>query len=127
MEWQDILSTVGMYVLLQIFVCGAHVFATLMDNVLYEANKYNVNRRTKKIGIKYLFWRCKKDDPKEIFTIAFIHEIISIFLFVVVTIIFILTLILKAKIIMYISFIPVIIYFIYCSIRQRYIVKKTMK
>ena len=41
MDLIDILSMVGMYILIQIFVCGAHIFATFMDNILYEANNYN--------------------------------------------------------------------------------------
>lgn len=118
MELMDILSIVGMYILIQIFVCGSHMFAYFMDNVLYEANKYNENRNTKKIGLKWLFWRCKKDDKKEIFTIAFVHEIISAVLFLVVTIMFILTLILNEQTIMYICFVPIIIYFLYSSIRK---------
>jgi len=125
MELIDILSIVGMYILIQIFVCGAHMFATFMDNVLYEAKKYNENRNTKKIGMKWLFWRCKKDDKKEIFTIAFVHEIISAVLFLVVTIMFILTLILNEQLIMFISFVPIIIYFLYSSIRKDILFKKT--
>lgn len=124
MDWKDILSVVGMYVLIQIFVCGAHMFAAFMDSVLYEANKYNENRKTTKIGMRWLFWRCKKDDKKEIFYIAFIHETISAFLFLVVTILFILTLALNKEIILYISFVPIIIYFVYVAVRQRYIVNK---
>jgi hypothetical protein len=125
MEFTDILSMVGMYVLMQILVCGAHMFAYFMDSVLYETNKYNENRNIRKIGTKWLFWRCKKDDKKEIFTIAFVHEIISAVLFLAVTIMFILTLILNEQMIMFISFVPIIIYFLYSSIRKDILFKKT--
>lgn len=119
MKWQDVLSMAGMYVLLLILVCAAHLFAAFMDRVLYDANKYNDNRKTKRIGMNRLFWRCKKDDNKEIFTIAFIHEVISLFLFFAVTIMFIMTLIRKEEIIMFIGFVPVFIYFLYSALRQK--------
>ncbi len=124
MGWQDIVSVVGMYILLQIFVCGAHMCAAFMDSALYAVNKYNENRKTKKIGMKWLFWRCRKDENKEIFTIVFIHEIISACLFLVVTIMLVFTLMLTKEIIMHISFIPIVVYFLYCSIRQSHITRK---
>lgn len=124
MEWIEVLSMIGMYFLMQIFVCGAHMFAFFMDNELYKTNKYNENRNTIKIGMKWLFWRCDKDDKKEIFTIVFIHEVISAILFFVVTVMLILTIALNEQMIMYISLVPIIIYLLYISIRQRNISQK---
>lgn len=124
MELSEILSMFGMYILMLVFVCGTHMFATVMDSVLYETNKYNENRNTVEIGMIWLFWRCKKDHPKEIFTIAFVHEIINLVLLLIATIMFILTIMINEQIIMYISFLPIITYFIYSSIRKDILVKK---
>ncbi|MGN0819005.1 MAG: hypothetical protein ACI4M6_01220 [Christensenellaceae bacterium] len=121
MFWQDKLSIIGVYILLQVFIFASHLFAVLMDHDLYELNKFNENRKTIRIGIKWIFWRCKKHDKKEIFTIAFIHEVISLFLFIATTILFIVTLVLNEQIIMYICFLPILMYLIYCSNRQRII------
>ncbi len=125
MFWQENLSIIGVYILLQVFIFGSHFFAVLMDYELYELNKFNENRKTIRIGIKWFFWRCKKHDKKEIFTIAFIHEVISLFLFIATTKLFIITLVLNERIIMYICFLPILMYLIYCSYRQRSIKLKS--
>lgn len=125
MFWQENLSIIGVYILLQVFIFGSHFFAVLMDYELYELNKFNENRKTIRIGIKWFFWRCKKHDKKEIFTIAFIHEVISLFLFIATTILFIITLVSNERIIMYICILPILMYLIYCSYRQRSIKLKS--
>ena len=77
--------------------------------------------------MKWLFWRCNKDDEKEIYTIAFVHEIISTVLFLVITIMFILTFLLNEQMIMFISFVPIIIYFLYSFIRTSIIRSKNFR
>lgn len=125
MELLDIIRMFGMYIIILLFVFSAHMFAFFMDSVLYEANKYNENRKTLKIGMNWFLWRCKKDDKQEIFTMTLVHEIISIVLFVLVTFMFILTIILNEQIIMFITFVPIVIYLVYTSVRKDILVKKT--
>jgi len=124
MQGQDIVSIVATYVLTLLFLLGTHAFVACMDGELYKHNKFNEDRKTIKVGLKWLFWRFKKNDRREIFIIAFIHELINVILFVVVTTMLIVTFLLKEELIMFISFMPVLVYFLYCLIRQRLIVRK---
>ena len=127
MELENVLSIIGLYILMLIIVCAAHVFITLTDNTLYEMNKYNENRKIMKFGLKWLFWRFKKEEPKEIFITTFIHQIISLIIFFIITFLLVITLIQKINLIMYFCFIPVFMYFLYCSIRQRHIINTINK
>ena len=96
-----------------------------MDSVLYEANKYNENRKTVRIGMKWLLWRCKKDDKQEIFTLTLVHEIFSIVLFLLVTFMFILTIILNEQLILFVTIVPTFIYVVYISVKKDILLKKT--
>ena len=78
MDWQDIVSIVGIFFLQFIFVAFSHLFAFFMDAELYKSSKYNENRKTMRIGCRWIFWRCKKENTNEIFLVAFVHQIINI-------------------------------------------------
>lgn len=125
MELSDIISMVGTYILILLLIFTAHIFSYFMDSVLYEANKYNENRKTLKIGMDWLLWRCKKNDKQEIFTLTLVHEIISIVLFLLVTFMFILTIILKEQIIIFVTIVPTFIYVVYISVKKDILLKKT--
>ena len=84
MEWQDIVSIIGMYVGAILCLLGAYFLARNIDGILYDRYKYCKNKKTIHIGFKWLFLRCKKNDPKEIFTIVF-HELLSMIFFVAAT------------------------------------------
>jgi len=114
-----------MYILILLLIFTAHIFSYSMDSVLYEANKYNENRKTVRIGMKWLLWRCKKDDKQEIFTLTLVHEIFSIVLFLLVTFMFILTIILNEQLILFVTIVPTFIYVVYISVKKDILLKKT--
>lgn len=124
MELKDIVSMIGLLALMQIIIGFAYFFAFSMDNKLYEANKYNENRNTQTIGMQWLFRRVKKNNEKEIFTIALVHEAISICLSIIAITMFILTLILNNQMIMFVGVVPILIYLVYCSAMERHIARK---
>ena len=122
---QDIVSLIGAYIWTMIFLVAAHASASSIDGWLYTTNMYNSDRKTIKVGLRWLFWRCKKDDKNEIFVMAFVHELISVTLFVVVTILFVVVLLFKqGPIVLLVSSLPIIIYLLYCRIIEDRIAKK---
>ena len=126
MEWQ-VGSVIGMYAMAIILTFGAHFCASAMDEQLYKTSQYNLDRKTMKVGLGWLFWRGKKDDKKEIFIMAFIHEIISVILFVTLTSIFVVSLLQKNEVFMITGLILSLIYFFYCIIMEQYISRKIKK
>ena len=121
----SISSTIGAYIVSLMMIAGANSFASTIDGTLYESNKHN--RATVHVGFNSIFWRCKKDNRKEIYLIVFIHEIIGICLAVLATIMFIVTLITKEGLIMYISAVFAVfnfIYLAYCRFLEEIIERK---
>jgi len=95
MEGQ-VASAIATYIGTILFLILSHGFAWGIDKTLYDnVFKYHKNRRTIRIGLRWLFWRYKKGDKREIFLIPFIHEIVGISLFIAVTVIFIMSLLPK--------------------------------
>ena len=125
MNWQDILSIVGIFLFQFIFVVVSYLYAVCMDVELYDSNKYNEARQTIRIGLRWIFWRCKKDNNSEIFIIAFIHETISLAILLGVIVELILSILLNIKMIyMVICSILIFIYCLYCVIIYRIIKKR---
>ena len=123
----SISSTIAAYVISLMFIALANVCASVFDDILYESNKHNENRATVHVGFNCIFWRCKKDNKKEIFRIAFIREIIGIILVVLATTIFIVTLITKDVLMEYIGAAFIffnLIYLLYCRIIEESIKRK---
>lgn len=75
-----IISILGMYVASLLFSLGSHALLCSIDVELYKNNKYNEHKKIVKIGFKWLFWRSRKDNEKEIFYLVFIHEVINLLL-----------------------------------------------
>ena len=125
MDWQDIVSMVGIFFLQFIFVAFSHSFAFIMDTELYESNKYNENRKTIRIGCRWIFWRCKKENINEIFLVAFVHQIINIAMLFGLVIELIISILLNIEIVyLIICCVPFFIYCIYCAIFLGAIKKK---
>ena len=123
MDWQ-LGSAIGMYVVTVVFVIFTHLCASAMDEVLYKHNKYNGSRKTMRIGLRWLFWRGKKEDEKEIFKIAFVHEVINVILFIAMIVIFVMSLITKDDWILLVGFCLIIVYVAYCIIMEKRIRRK---
>ena len=99
-----------------------------MDAELYESNKHNENRRTIRVGFRWIFWRSKKDNLNEIFIVAFIHEIISITILLGLIVELIVSIALNIEVVyMIICFLLVFIYFLYCVVLLNVIRKKYKK
>lgn len=125
MNWQEILSMVGIFFLQFIFVAFSHLFAFFMDAELYKSNKYNENRKTIRLGCRWIFWRSKKDNANEIFLVAFIHETISVAILFGIIIELIVSILLNIEIVyIIICFAPIFIYCTYCAIFLGAIEKK---
>ena len=118
MSGQDIGSMIGLYAFMVIFLFLAHLFSACMSG----GGKYNENRKTIKVGLKWLFWRFTKEDnlrKNEMFLIAFVHELISVILLIIATAMFIFSILLNEQLIMIIGAWPAFVYSIYCVIVQR--------
>lgn len=125
MNWQDIVSMAGIFFLQFIFLASSHLFAYFMDADLYKSNKYNENRKIIRIGYRWVFWRCKKDNSNEIFLVAFIHQIINVVILFGSIIELIITILLNIEFVyIFIGFVPVFIYCVYCAIFSAAIEKK---
>ena len=120
----SISSTIGVYITSLMMIAFANGFASDLDEILYKSNKYNENRATVHVGLNSIFWRWRKDNKKEIFRIAFIHELIGVSLAVLVTTMFIVTLITKEELIMLFSFLFAVIYMIYCRFLDEIVERK---
>lgn len=125
MTWQEIISVIGVFFVQLIFICCAHLLAFFMDSSLYKSNKYNEKRRIVKVGCRWIFWRCKKDCSEEIFTIAYVHEIINICLLLGISAELTVSFILNLDIVyMFICTIIIFLYMCHCAIMEGIISKK---
>lgn len=126
MTGEQIISMIGIYVLSLLFLIILYLQAYGLDSKIYKSYTTNVNAKEHKtidINLKRFFWRYSKGN-NEIFLVAFITELISIALFVLLNVALIVTLITVEELIMLFSFGIIFIYQICMVIIERLIIKK---
>ncbi|MDR3293542.1 MAG: hypothetical protein LBT20_05515 [Clostridiales bacterium] len=114
MDW-SLGSAIGMYVGAVICLAFSYLFAGYI-----EGNKHNQYRKTIKLKyFKRLFWYDKKTIVGGIFIITFIHELLSIMLFIATTAMLVISILLKNELIIGVSTVTSTIYVCYCSVIER--------
>jgi uncharacterized membrane protein len=118
-------GAIGAYVGSLLFLAGAYLFAYTMDGILHDYNKYNESRRTIKLKLfNWLFGRSKKNIIGEIFIVTFVHELLTIILFLVTTMLFVISILLENALIMHACMAVAFLYMCYVLIRVSRIQKK---
>lgn len=118
-----IIGIIGMFIASLLFGLSTHALLCSTDVELYKNNKYNENRKTVKIGVKWIFWRSRKDNEKEIFYLVFVHELINL-LFIMVSTVSMVILICNQDIIILIALILSFVYFCYIILLNYFLKKR---
>lgn len=120
----DYISIISMYIAGLLFCLSAHALLCTIDVELYKNNKYNENRKIVKMGAKWLFWRSRKDNEKEIFYLVFVHELINLLFIMVSTVSMVISIIYNQDIIILIALILNFVYFCYIILLNYFLKKR---
>lgn len=119
-----IIGIIGMFIASLLFGLSTHALLCSTDVELYKNNKYNENRKTVEIGVKWIFWRSRKDNEKEIFYLVFVHELINLLFIMVSTVSMVISIICNQDIIILIALILSFVYFCYIILLNYFLKKR---